>query len=114
MRSPIALILALSFAAAPLRAQLAQPQTPPAPPAASKTPAQPNPGSGPAIDLRPKWHRGDVAKYTLEVMVNTTVRSPDDETKKAGELYRQEGRLVRRVVSTDETGTTLSVMFERL
>jgi hypothetical protein len=72
-------------------------------------------GTGDKVDLRPKWTKGDTAKYDFEFMSRWTAHASEGDTaKKGGQLYRQEGRMVRRVISVDDTGVTLSIMMERL
>ncbi len=73
-----------------------------------------SPGSGPVVDLHPKWTVGDVTVYEYELLSNAYARIGEDESKKSGQLYKQMGRLARRVVSADESGVTLSLRFERL
>jgi len=121
-RATLSVALSLLLAGS-ARAQVARPPEPaPAQPAtttgapgAPRQDAAPlSPGSGPTIDLRPKWHIGDVTRYDMEIVKHNASKSPDDPNKKMGELYKQWGRLVRRVVAADASGTTLSLMYETL
>lgn len=73
------------------------------------------PGTGPRVDLRPKWTTGDTARYDFEFLNHWVARVPgDDGNKKGGQLYRSEGRLLRRVLAADDKGITLSFVIERL
>ena len=73
------------------------------------------PGTGPRVDLTPKWVKGDAVRYEFEFMSRYTMfQSEEQGGKKGGELYRAEGRLLRRVLAVDDQGVTLSFMIERL
>jgi hypothetical protein len=89
------------------------PQTPPA----QNTP-KPLPdavGTGEKVDLHAKWSKGDTAKYEFEFFSRwTSFMSEEDGGKKGGQLYRGTGRILRRVLSADDKGVTLSFMLERL
>jgi hypothetical protein len=72
-------------------------------------------GTGEKVDLHPKWTTGDTARYDFEFLSRWTSHLGEDEkAKKGGQLYRQEGRLVRRVASVDDSGVTLAITMERL
>ncbi len=94
-------------------AQTAETPSAAAPAAAAKA-REEKAGSGPVVDLHPKWTVGDVTVFEYELLSNSYARAADDEKKKSGQLYRQMGRLVRRVVAADEKGATLSLRYERL
>jgi hypothetical protein len=72
------------------------------------------PGTGPAIDLHPKWTVGDVTVFEYDMLNNSYAQAPDDPKKKSGQLFRQLGRVARKVVAADGKGVTLSMKFERL
>lgn len=72
-------------------------------------------GTGEKVDLHPKWTTGDTAKYEFEFTSRWTARMGEGEkAPKGGQLYRQNGRLVRRVVSVDDTGVMLALTMEQL
>ena len=73
------------------------------------------PGSGPRVDLRLKWTTGDVARYDFEFLNHWVARLPEDDSgKKGGQLYRSEGRILRRVLAANDSGVVLSFVIERL
>jgi hypothetical protein len=55
-----------------------------------------------------------VTVFEYELLSNSWAKAADDESKKSGQLFRQMGRVARKVVSADEKGVTLSMKFERL
>ncbi len=72
-------------------------------------------GTGEKVDLHPKWTTGDTAKYEFEFTSRWMAKMGEGEkAPKGGQLYRQNGRIVRRVVSVDDTGVTLALTMEQL
>ncbi len=72
-------------------------------------------GAGEKVDLHPKWTTGDTTKYDFEFLSRWTSHMGEGEkAPKGGQLYRQEGRLARRVVAVDDSGVTLAITMERL
>ena len=72
-------------------------------------------GTGEKVDLHPKWTTGDTAKYEFEFTSRWMAKMGEGEkAPKSGQLYRQNGRMVRRVVSVDDTGVTLALTIEQL
>jgi hypothetical protein len=71
-------------------------------------------GTGERVDLRSSWVKGEVAAYEFEIAGRWSTRMGEEEEKKIGQAYRQEGRLARRVLGVDEGGVTLAFTIERL
>lgn len=72
-------------------------------------------GTGEKVDLRAKWTTGDTSKYEFEFTSRWTARMGEGEKPtKGGQLYRQNGRMVRRVLAVDDGGVTLALTMEQL
>lgn len=72
-------------------------------------------GTGEKVDLHSKWTTGDTTKYEFEFTSRWMSKMGEGEkAPKGGQLYRQNGRLVRRVVAVDDTGVTLALTMEQL
>lgn len=72
-------------------------------------------GTGEKVDLHAKWTTGDTAKYEFEFTSRWMAKMGEGEkAPKGGQLYRQNGRIVRRVVCVDDTCVTLALTMEQL
>jgi hypothetical protein len=97
----------------PVLGQAPASAAPLAAPTDAAQPSKERPGAGRSFDLHPKWVVGDVQRYSYELMNYHGAQAADDDKKRQGELFRQEGRLLRKVVSSDDKGTVLAFTFER-